>query len=302
MHQKQVKIWGPVTGIIGDLIMGLPMLTYYEKKYPGSYKYWVIQKRCAQSAPLYLNHPLIDRIKITDEWDDFGDYDKELVSYCDINTETSSKGWQHSSPEWYNKVSCIQETAFMAGVTDLVEVLNDDELKPKLYKWFDTGPPVVTSTYAKAKDQSQEQHDNNVAIWPFAGSPGRSPSPAWWNSLINNLINSGYTVSHYGMPWDPVLSHKYGYRTYPHLSYFDQVKSALASRIVLGTDSGAMWVMGAYSHPAVNLMTNWLPNHNQNLLALEPVNDKSRTFFEKGGCDNIDVKEVFYSILETAPL
>ena len=55
--------------------MGLPILNYYEKKYPGSYKYWVIQKKCAQCAPLYFNHPLIDRIKITDEWDEFGDYD-----------------------------------------------------------------------------------------------------------------------------------------------------------------------------------------------------------------------------------
>ena len=179
MHQKQIKIWGPVTGIIGDLIMGLPMLTYYEKKYPDSYKYWVIQKRCSQSAPLFLNHPLIDRVKVTDEWDDFGIYDKELISQCDINAEFSSKGWQHSSPEWYNSVSSIQETAFMAGITDLAETLNDDELKPKLYRWFDVGEPVVTSTYAKTRGQSKEKYYNNIAIWPFAGSPGRSPSPAW---------------------------------------------------------------------------------------------------------------------------
>jgi len=302
LQQKQLKIWGPLSGIIGDLIMGLPILTYFEKKYPGSYKYWVIQKKCAQCAPLYFNHPLIDRIKITDKWNEFGEYDRELMSQCGIKARPSTTGWKHSSPDWYNTVSCVEETAFMGGVTDLLDVLEGVELKPRLYKWFDVGSPVVTSTYAKSKNDSKEQYYNNIAIWPFAGSPGRSPSPTWWNALIDSLINSGYTVSHYGMPWDPKLSNLEGYKTFPHLSYFGQVKAALASRLVLGTDSGAMWVMGAYSHPAINLMTNWLPNHKTNLLALEPVNDNGQTFYEMGGCDNISLKRVFDSVTERVSL
>jgi len=302
---KVRKIWGPVTGIIGDLIMGLPMLTYFEKKYPGSYKYWVIQKKCSQCAPLYFNHPLIDRIKITDEWDEFGEYDKNLIAECEIGTNTSPSGWKHSSQDWYNNVSCVEETAFMAGISNLRDVLSVDELKPRLYKWFDVGFPNVTSTYAKSRNVSKEQYHNNIAIWPFAGSDaslGRSPSPSWWDVLIDNLIKNGYTVSHYGMPWDPKLSNSEGYKTYPHLSYFEQVKSALASRLVVGTDSGAMWVMGAYSHPAINLMTNWLPNHRENLLALEPINDNGQTFHEIGGCDNIPIEKVLYNILERVPL
>ena len=55
------RIWGFSFGVIGDLVMGLPMLNYFEKKYPGSYKYWVIEKKCADCAPIYFNHPLIDR-------------------------------------------------------------------------------------------------------------------------------------------------------------------------------------------------------------------------------------------------
>ena len=80
MQQKQMKIWGPLSGIIGDLIMGLPMLTYFEKKYPGSYKYWGIHKKMSHATPLFYNHPLIDRIKITDKWGEFGQYDYELAS------------------------------------------------------------------------------------------------------------------------------------------------------------------------------------------------------------------------------
>ena len=302
MQQEQIKIWGPVYGIIGDLIMGLPILNYYEKKYPGSYKYWVIEKKCSQCAPLYFNHPLIDRIKITDEWGEFGEYDKRLISQCNVNLKPSIEGWEHSSPDWYNTVTSVEETAYMAGIPDLKDVLSEDEMKPHLYRWFDVGIPAITSTYAKSKDANDEECHNNIAIWPFAGSPGRSPSSRWWNRLIDNLILNGYTVNHYGMPWDPLLSNLDGYSVYPHLSYFDQVKAALASRLVIGTDSGAQWVMGAYSHPAINLMTNWLPNHNTNLLALEPVNDNGQTFFEIGICDNISVKEVLNNILERASL
>ena len=55
---KDFKIWGISYGLIGDLIMALPSLTYYEKKYPNSYKIWVIEKKCSQCASLFLNHPL----------------------------------------------------------------------------------------------------------------------------------------------------------------------------------------------------------------------------------------------------
>ena len=153
-----------------------------------------------------------------------------------------------------------------------------------------------------SKNENQEQYHNNIAIWPFAGSQGRSPSPKWWNVLIDGLIFKGYTVSHYGMPWDPILSNLKGYKTFPNLSYFDQVKAALASRLVIGTDSGAQWVMGAYSHPAINLMTNWLPDHRTNLLALEPVNDNGQTFHAMGGCDNIPIRQVINNVIEKAPL
>jgi ADP-heptose:LPS heptosyltransferase len=297
MIDKNFKIFGMGYGVIGDLIMSLPLLNYFEKKHPGSYKYWVIEKKCSQSAPIYFNHPLIDRVKITDNWDSFGQQDKLLISNCDI---VMSKGNGHKNSEWYNEHSCIQETADARGNIKLEELLTEEEMKPKLYKWFDVGIPNARSTYSKEGRTLGREYHNNISIWPFAGSDGRSPSPKWWNLVIDRLIDEGYSVCHYGMPSDPKLSDKKGYYTYPQLSYFDQVKAALASRITIGTDSGAMWVMGAYSHPSINLMTNWLPNHNRNFMALEPINDNGETFFAKGGCDNISTEEVVSSVKRRA--
>jgi hypothetical protein len=300
-NSTDMKIWGMSYGVLGDLVMGLPMLNYFEKKYPGSYKFWVIEKKCSIGAQLYFNHPLIDRIKITDEWGGFGKIDKQLMEKCDIIAECPPAD-KRGRPDWYNYESCVEHTAILGGIKDIKEVLTEDEMKPRLYKWFDTGAPAVTSTYAKKANTSDIIYDNNIAIWPFAGSPGRSPSPRWWNILVDGLIHKGYSVFHYGMPYDPKISNLEGYRAFTQLSYFDQVRSSLASQLVIGTDSGAMWVMGAYSHPAINLMTNYLPGHRSNLLALEPINDNGQTFYEMGGCDNISIRQVANNIMERVPL
>jgi len=166
---------------------------------------------------------------------------------------------------------------------------------PKLYKRFDAGLPNVHSTYSRS-GSGDKKYNNVVSIWPFAGSPGRSPSEQWWSKCIHELIDNGYDVFHFGMPSDPKLSDSKNYYIFPHMSYFEQVKAALATKLSIGTDSGAMWVMGAYSHPAINLMTNWLQNHNSNLLSLEPKNKNGITLYESGSCDNIKIEAVLARI------
>jgi len=297
----QKKIWGVSFGVIGDLIMGLPVLNYFEKKYPGSYKYWVIEKKCSICAPLYFNHPLIDRVKITDEWSGFGEEDRRLMDECDIVTYRPNAEI-HDRKDWYNVRSCIEETARIAGIFDLKDVLSEDEMKPKLVKWFDVGlENPACHTYTRSNNTNLENFENNISIWPFSTEAlnlGRSPSPAWWNKLITMLIKDGYTVCHYGRATEPRLSNLDGYINLTHLSYFRQLKACLASRLCIGTDSGSQWVVGAYSHPAINLVTNFLPNHHSNLLALDPINDNAVTFYENGGCDNISVDAVHENVKE----
>ena len=290
---KNFKIWGMSYGLIGDLIMGLPMLTYFEKKYPGSYKYWVIEKKCSVCAPLYFNHPLIDRIKITDEWSGFGEEDKRLMASADV--KTTCEGWKHDRPDWYNVRSCVEETAIVAGISDFLEILKE-EISPQLNKWFNVGffNPKC-HTYTKQYTSSNEGFKNNIAIWPFATAgdkTGRSPSLGWWKKVVETLISLGYTVYHYGMPTEPKITTIEGYCNFTFLSYFEQVQGALASKLTIGTDSGSMWVMGAYAHPAINLMTMWLKNHKTNHLALAPVNLNATNLFKEGGCDNITIDEI----------
>jgi len=303
MKNEQMKIWGTSYGVLGDLVMGLPLLEYFEKKFPGSYKYWVIQGKCAISAQLYLNHPLIDRIKITDEYSAFGEEDRRLMGECSYICPDTAR---HDRADWYNERTCIEETARLAGVLDLNEVLTPEETHPKLYKWFTPGlANPRLNTYSKINEMDLSQFKKNIAIWPFASQaiPGRSPSPQWWNILIDNLTNIGYTVYHYGRSEEPLLSNSPNYQALTSLSFFQQIKASLASQVVIGPDTGPMWVMGGYRHPAINLATNYLPNHHpSNILNMVPVNDNATTIFspynQGVGCDGINIGKVIEIVVD----
>ena len=276
---KNFKGWGVSYGIVGDLVMGLPVLTYMEKKWPGSYKYWIIEKKVAITAPLYLNHPLIDCIRITGEWGGFSAEDYKIASTCEF--KCTMDNWKHDEPDWFNRRGQVEETARIAGIYDLKEWLSEEEMMPKLYQWFDVGVEKNVNTYSKENLIRFMIKDKSIAVWPFATSakdkPGRNPSVEWWSRLYHQLTHMGYSVLQFGYKDDPVITSLQ--ESYNNLTFFEQVKIALACKMSIGTDSGNMWVMGAYNHPAIHLMTNWLPGHTSNMMALEPSNKNGKPHF-----------------------
>ena len=60
-----IKIWGTSFSLIGDLIMSLPQLVYFKKKHNKAYINFVIHKKISYCAPLFFNHPHIDKILIS---------------------------------------------------------------------------------------------------------------------------------------------------------------------------------------------------------------------------------------------
>lgn len=292
---KNFRIFGFSYGLVGDLVMSLPMLTYYEKLYPGSYKIFAIERKVGYMAPFFLNHPLIDRLLVTEEWNGFGTFDKYLADTCYI--KCTMDNWRHSRPDWYNYKDCIEETAYVAGVDGLLSVLSYDELYPKLEQWFDVGSDDPNfQTYSKQNGADTSIKKKTIALWPFAtatGSVARSPFVQWWRELVGILKEKGYEVLQFGMPTDKFI---FGANRYNHLTFFDQVRLALSCGMSIGTDSGSMWVMGAYSHPALHLMTNWMQHHTQNFDALLPVNRNGHKVFAPGGVNNICIDDVIHNI------
>ena len=313
---NEVKIWGTSFSLIGDLIMSLPQLTYFKKKYPSSYIYFVIHKKIAYCAPLFFNHPLIDNIRISQEWSGFGDNDYKIASSCDVLTTLLNKEKKsfyerthYDREDWYNIRDCVVENALMSGIDDIEKVLSKEELFPKLEMWFDPGFESFQKkgayTFNKVENKDNKKLKKYISIWPFAGygrSNDRSPSQEWWTEVINQLINKKIYIIHCGYINEPNLSsNSTYYKKITDVDFFEQIKVSLGTSLSIGTDSGSMWALGAYSHPSIHLMTNWANfkyRHETNFTAFEPLNSNSLTFFEHNGCDNINKDEVIMTCVK----
>lgn len=277
---KNFKILGVRQSLIGDSIFALPVLHWLELKYPNSYKYWHLAKKCAQAAPLFLNNPLIDKIVITDCEEGFGPEDLKLAESCDAVINTTPP---HPFGEnWHNQRTMAEETFIQTSLPiQYYNNLPDDQKYPKLYKWFNT-----------------EKREKTIAIHCFAGygfDNHRSPSEKWWKDLISKLILSGYRIIRLGHTREPSfyadeISER-DYQDLRHLSFIEQIQISLGCSIYIGTDSGFSLAMGAYGHPQCSLITNWNHGHTENPLCLQPLNKNNISLFNEfknGGCSGIN--------------
>lgn len=281
---KDFKVWGVRSDLIGDQIMALPILNWIENRIPHSYKFWSILRKCSQASPLYFNHPLIDKIVISDFNEGFGETDKFYSDQCNLKFNTRP---QHLfEQDWHNYRDMYEETWVMAGLP-LKEYheLSKEQQKPKLYKWFDV-----------------EKKPKTIAIHCFAGygkDNHRSPSQEWWEKIIRLLWDNGYSVVRLGHPNEPHFFIDLDFRPKDirNLSLIDQVKIALGCDLYIGTDSGFSLIMGAYNDiPQITLLTNWNAGHKCNFTCLSPNNDKNFSLFAVGNCGNISQEKVLETI------
>lgn len=278
--------------------MATVMLPYFEKLYPDSYKIWHILGKCSQAATLYLNHKLIDKIKISKNLESYDEDDYELIKNCDIVINTRPN---HDDIYWYNKRNCVSETLKMAGINlnHLNFLLTEEEKRPKLEKWFNVGLFDENSVGYCKENYKISEKTKNIAIKPFPGYNGggkRSLSEKWWKEMVESLLKEGYEVRHYGYVTEPILSNNSDYKRLVNLSFFDQVRAALDSKLCILDDSGFSWAIGAYSHKSIHLLTNWQNGHNDNFLAFAPININSINIFKQNDINLIEKEEILEKI------
>lgn len=281
---KNFKIFGMRQSLLGDTIMSLPILNYLHKIYDNPYIYFQIAQKCSQGALLYLNHPRIDQLVISDCNEGFGQRDRDIMGQCDLVINTMPA---HPDSRFPNDFNIYEETFRMAGFPiEEYYKLSPEEQRPKLHKWFN-----IEKAPAKT-----------VGFWPCAGygkENKRNPSWDWYTNLLVLLDKDGYNLCQFGHPND--FGGRYWgtkVKNMNQLPFFDQIKMSLECDLVLGTDSGAGLIIGAYDHPQISLLTNHWPGHDRNPYAFAPNNLNNINFFAKESADNINYQEVFEKIRE----
>jgi ADP-heptose:LPS heptosyltransferase len=280
---KNFKLFSGRASLIGDTIMFLPALNYLETKYPNSYKIFPISKKTSQSAPLFINHPLIDKIYVLEQEESLSVQDIKLIKDCDLAINPFPN--HPDVKDWYNYYNCIEETIRMAGI-NLKEFnsLPVDLKKPKLEKWFKIS-----------------KNEKTIAIWPFACygvDTGRNPSIEWWQKLLK-ILDKDYRVFHFGADAEPNLGEGLNnYYKLTNLSFLEMIKITLGCDLSIGTDSGSSWVIGAYGFPQINLILKNSPEHKQNFNAFSPENylNNKIDLIGLNGKDSINIQDLLNSI------
>lgn len=276
-----MKIFGTRMSLIGDMIMSLPVLEKLHEVVSEPYVIFSIAQKCQQVIPILMGHPLINEFKISDLYEDLGDFDFHIMKKCNIVLPVRPE-----QPEayWYNKYTLLEQTTIMAG------------FKPS----FTHG--IYPKLYINRDLEEYKKEENTICIWPFAGYGAglvRSPSTEWWQNCIEMLINDGFNILHCGTDLEPTLSYDSKYTRITNLEFDQQIYHSLGCSLCIGTDSGSMWAIAAYNiAPQINLITNWCDNHNTNKLSLAPVGHQAKNLYADNGCSNINIEEVIKTIYE----
>lgn len=286
-----MKIFAGRSSLIGDTVMALPLIKVLQRLYDKPDITWPIAKKCRQAAPLYIDQLGINSIYITQE-DEFLNNQEQKWIKENFDLFINPTPGHPKGEEWYNERSCVSETMLMAGEQYYEKwlELDEEDKKPRLNPWWNNG----------------EKFEKTIAIFPFCGyGKGfeRSPSKNWWQNLIKILIEDlDYQILHfgyynepdlwYGKSWELEDEPKYIYNC--HFPLFEQIQKAYKCSKSITLDSGTGWIMGALGVNQISLICNWLPNHNKNFFALNPINYNNtiKTLFGEKSCDNINKEDI----------
>jgi len=263
----------------GDLVINTFAARVLKEKYPTSKLTFVINKDYKDIAPLFINHPHIDYIKILDKGrDGFNDIDKKWIKSQDFDLVFNPMQDHNHSDPWFLKRHQAAEICFMHRLADEKECEKFDN-KLYLNKWFDIIP--FTTKY--------------IAFAPFPGFYNKNNDKTLTiekaQKIVYYLINLGFGVLQVGGLDELKLCQTL---KIDRSDYFTSVKDMLACRFLICGDSGINWVASAYEFPTIGLYSNKYYG-DKFIKNIQPINQNAE-YLDTDNVNNIPDKEIFAAI------
>lgn len=225
-------------GRFGDLYMATVAARALKAVDPEAHLTFTIGCDYREAAPLFLNHPHIDRIRILHSTGAAGhdEMDKAWIAAQGFDLVFDPQAdHQHWDP-WWKKRPQPLEICHMHGIDPAAA----GGAKIEMARWFDPIP-----------------FDKTVAFAPF---------PAWYAGLdpsnndkalsieraqevVDYLIGKGWQVLQVGAAAEPQLRGTTKLTT----DYFGSVRRVLGCRAFIGGDTGMMWLMSGYDFPCLGI-------------------------------------------------
>lgn len=237
----------------GDLFMGTVAARALKRAVPDSHLTYVINGDYREAAPLFIDHPHIDRVHVLHSpRGGFDEVDQSWVAERGFHhVFNPMQDHDHSRP-WWRERSQPHEVVHMHGLPMPI----GDTGQIKLVKWF------TPSTGTKGA----------VALAPFpAFYAGLTNDKAFPIELAQSIVwylrGKGVEVLQVGGPNEPALKDA----AQIHTGYFDSVRNVLGCRAFIGGDSGMMWLMSGYSFPCLGLYASRYYGR-EHVKHIQPVN------------------------------
>jgi ADP-heptose:LPS heptosyltransferase len=243
-----MKAIGFNQGQIGDLVMNLITCKAFKTKYPDSHLVFGINKKYESCAPIFYNHPLIDDVKI---WENYHHWpsqsDQEYINNNNFDIVFNAMP-SHKNELWY---LYEHHTQALCKMHDLEP---PQDLQIELTSWFDI----------------DKQYENYVAFTTYSsGGAVRDVPIEVSNKIIEYLHSIGLNTIQLGLPSHEKLNTT---TPAPGGSIFDDVKIAKSCKFVVTADTGMNWIMSGYKAKVLGLYASNSYPLNAPLKNRAPVN------------------------------
>lgn len=265
--RNALTVLGFRPSMVGDLVMAVPLTTFLRNQYDDPFINWVVAAKCSQAAPLFINHPNIDRILVSSTDDGYGPELMELARRTDIVFDPSP---QHPTGDgWVNEsgINIYSETFRMSGFpVSMYRAMSVEDQMPTLCQWFRV-----------------DRRPKTIAVWPSARQGEkenrRVPPLEWWQDLSTRLHKEGYGLIQCGHPAE-FQGRGIGAVDVRHKSFMENIEISLGCDAIVGTDSGSMVALAAYhSVPSISLLCPHWPGHTTNPLCFGPLGKHHRNLW-----------------------
>lgn len=266
-----MKAIGFNQGQIGDLAMNIIACRSFKELYPDSHLVFGINKKYESCAPIFYHNPLIDEIKIWENYDNWpSSSDLDYINNNNFNIVFNPMP-SHKNNLWY-----LQEH-HTSAVCKMHDLPTPDNLQIDLVEWFDT----------------LDEYKDFIAFTTFSSAGKIRDIPKEVSNQIIDYVHSlGYKTVQLGLN-----SHEKLNTTLPPIggSIFDDVKIAKSCKMLITADTGMNWVMSGYRSKVLGLYASSSYPHIAPIQNRTPVNPNA-IYLEADHIENIKFDTIKESI------
>lgn len=261
-----IKAIGFLQGQIGDSVICSVAARQFKAQCPDSHLTFALGPRYGHAIDLFKGLPGVDALHVwegQDNWPTPVDY--EFAKGFDHVFNPLA---QHTSPDWYNHLHYVEETALMLGLQKPTNLQCALGYVPKVVPGGERR--ITLSLFASGNQLKKTMRLDDM------------------RDLVAHLIWRGFSCVQIGstdLPIEGAAQAQAG-------SIYDAIDLLTSSRLHITIDTAFSWIASAYQHPVVGLYGVTYPDMPPTrIVSHNPVNPNA-TYLNRPSVKDITVEEI----------